>query len=136
MRGGGRLGSSAWRLLVALRSVVPFRVVGVHLILKVPGTSRHHIGPRIVQVVRRRERPVQTRTRGNRRWWMGSKVSRLPRGLGGAAELSMCCVLRRVREPQRLDVLRQWRPVVRGLSVVRVVRVEARRSSAWSWVVP
>ena len=67
---------------------------------------------------------------------MGSKVSRLPRGLGGAAELSMCCVLRRVREPQRLDVLRQWRPVVRGLSVVRVVRVETCRSSAWSGVVP
>jgi len=48
----------------------------------------------------------------------------------------MYCVLGGVGETQGLDVLGKGRPVMRSLSMVGVVRVEAGRSSPWCRVVP
>ena len=67
---------------------------------------------------------------------MGGEVRWLPRRLGGTAELAMYCVLGGVGETQGLDVLGKGRPVMRSLSMVGVVRVEAGRSSPWCRVVP
>ena len=67
---------------------------------------------------------------------MGGEVRWLPRRLGGTAELAMYCVLGGVGETQGLDVLGKGRPVMRSLSMVGVVRVEADRSSPWCRVVP
>lgn len=67
---------------------------------------------------------------------MGGEVRWLPRRLGGTAELAMYCVLGGVGETQGLDVLGKGSPVMRSLSMVGVVRVEAGRSSPWCRVVP